>query len=218
MKVGLVHATLAAVQPMVDALRRHAPHVVPMHFLDEGLLPLVNRVGLNADSVGELRRLVARAEASGVDGVLLSCSAYSPCVPELRGGFSVPVVSVDEAMVREAVGLGRRIGVVATVEAAGPTTRHLIEQCAAEAGRSVDVQVRVSPEAFAALNRGAGARHDALVRAEIEALLPESDVIVLAQISMARAVEGVRGWEKPVLTSAETSIRALLAALGNLHA
>jgi hypothetical protein len=80
------------------------------------------------------------------------------------------------------------------------------------------VQVRVSPEAFAALNRGAWARHDALVRAEIEALLPESDVIVLAQISMARAVEGVRGWEKPVLTSAETSIRALLAALGNLHA
>ena len=42
-RIGLVHATLAAVQPMVAAFRRYAPDVAVLHFLDEGLLPLVVR-------------------------------------------------------------------------------------------------------------------------------------------------------------------------------
>jgi Asp/Glu/hydantoin racemase len=218
MKVGLVHATLAAVQPMVETFRKHAPQAALMHFLDEGLLPLVNRTGLNEESIGEMRRLIARAVASGAEGVLLSCSAYSPCVPELRAAVPVPVVSVDETMLRQAIALGRRIGVVATVPAAGPTTARLLEQFAAETGLQIDVRVRVTPEAFTALNCGEGARHDALVRAEIEALVPECEVVVLAQISMARAIEGVSGWAKPVLTSPETSIRALLAELSALRA
>ena len=79
--------------------------------------------------------------------------------------------------------------------------------------RTVDVAVRVVPEAFAALKSGDGARHDTLVREQITALLPACDAVVLAQISMARALEGAPVFSKPVLTSPETSIRSVLARL-----
>jgi hypothetical protein len=212
-RVGLVHATLAAVQPMVAAFRRYAPEVALSHFLDEGLLPLVEREGLTPQAVGEVERLVARAVASGASGVLLTCSAYSPAVPDMQTRFAAPVLSVDEAMLRLALQYGSRIGVVATVAAAGPTTAKLLRDYAAKARRSVDIHVRVVPEAFAALQRQEGAHHDQLVRSQIEALLPVCDVVVLAQISMARALDGAPAYATPVLSSPEVSIRSLLARL-----
>jgi hypothetical protein len=87
MKIGLVHATLAAVAPMVAAFKQHAPGTTLLHFLDEGLLPQVNREGLSAAAVGELERLVGRGVENGVDGVLLTCSAYSPAVPQVQARF-----------------------------------------------------------------------------------------------------------------------------------
>jgi len=131
----------------------------------------------------------------------------------VQSHFAIPVVSVDEAMLRRALEHGRRIGVVATVEAAGPTTAKLLRDYAAEAGRTIEVSVRVVSEAFSALKAGDEGRHDALVREQIDALLPACDVIVLAQISMARALTGAPAYPKPVLTSPEVSIRALLARL-----
>lgn len=211
--VGLVHATLAAVQPMIAAFRVHAPQVKLLNFVDEGLLPLAEREGLTAAAVAEIERLVSRAAASGADGVLLTCSAYSPCVPQIQSRCAAPVVSVDEAMLRGALTCGRRIGIVATVAAAGPTTAQLLRDYAAEAGRAVEIHVRVVPEAFAALKRDDGARHDLLVREQIADLVPDCDAIVLAQISMARALDGAPTYAKPVLTSPESSIRAILSRL-----
>lgn len=212
-RIGLVHATLAAVQPMVAAFQRHAPEAELMHFLDEGLLPQVNREGLAAGATAELERLVARAVTTGAEGVLLTCSAYSPVAPLMQARFPVPVVGVDEAMLRAALEHGARIGVVATVAAAGPTTEALLCEYAAQGGRSIDVRVRVVTEAFAALQADEWERHDALVREQIEALLPQCDVVVLAQISMARAIAGAPGFAKPVLTSPEAAIRAILSRL-----
>jgi aspartate/glutamate racemase len=213
LRIGLVHATLAAVQPMVAAFRREAPGVTLLHFLDEGLLPQVDREGLSERATAELGRLVARAAETGADGVLLTCSAYSPAVPAVQARCAVPVASVDEAMLRAALEHGPRIGVVATVAAAGPTTAALLRAYAAENGGRADVAVRVVPEAFAELHAGRPEEHDRLVRAQIEALLPECDAVVLAQISMARAVAGAPAWPKPVLTSPATAIRAILSRL-----
>jgi Asp/Glu/hydantoin racemase len=211
--IGLVHATLAAVQPMVAAFRRFAPDVKLLHFLDEGLLPMAERDGLTPAAVEEVERLIRRAIASGADGVLLTCSAYSPAVGAVQARIPAPVVSVDEAMLRGALECGRTLGVVATVSAAGPTTAKLLQTYAAENGRTIEVNVRVVPDAFAALKNDDGARHDALVREQIAALMPACDAVVLAQISMARAIDGMPPFAKPVLTSPETSIRAILSRL-----
>jgi len=216
LRIGLVHATLAPVEPMVAAFRTQAPHVTVMHFMDEGLLPLAESEGLTAAALAAIGHLVRRAEDSGAEAVLLTCSAYSPAVPELQRGARVPIVSADEAMLRGALGYGTRIGIVATVAAAGPTTAALLQNLAAESGRKIFTEVAVVIEAFAALKAGNGERHDALVREQIAALVPRVDAVVLAQISMARATVGVPAWSKPVLTSPEASVRAVLARLNQV--
>ncbi|MGH8021403.1 MAG: aspartate/glutamate racemase family protein [Opitutaceae bacterium] len=212
-RIGLVHATLAAVQPAIFAFRTHAPDAVLVHFLDEGLLPMVEREGLTPRAVAELERLVTRAFDSGVEGVLLTCSAYSPAAPAIQKRFSLPVVSIDEAMLRRALEHGSRIGVVATVARAAPATAALLRNYAAGISRNVTVLESVAPEAFAALQQGDGAAHDRLIRDYIAALLPACDVIVLAQISMARALDGAPIYHKPVLASVDTGVRATLARL-----
>lgn len=211
--LAFVHATLAPVEAMAAAARRIVPQATVRHFLDEGLLPLAEREGLTPAALDAIGHLVARAEASGAQGVLLTCSAYSPAVTELQRRVRVPVLSADEAMLREALGRGRRLGVVATVAAAGPTTVRMLQDYAAESGRAVETELAVVTEAFAALQRGEGAQHDALVREQIERVLPGVDAVVLAQISMARAAAGA-SFAKPVLTSPESSLRALLARMG----
>lgn len=208
--IGLIHATLVAVDPMVKAFGARTPKAGLLHFLDEGLLPLANRDGLTAHAIGELERLVQRAVDSGVDGILLTCSAYSPAVPAIQQRCPVPILSADEAMLRTALTMGSRIGVIATVEAAGPTTADLLCEQAKIIGQTIHVEVRLAPGAFAALKAGEGARHDELVRQQIAELLPHCDVIVLAQISMARALVGLRPYEKPVLSSPTTSAEAIL--------
>jgi hypothetical protein len=208
--IALVHATLAPVEPMVAAFRARAPGVNVLHFMDEGLLPLAEREGLTARAIDAIGHLVMRAEASGADGVLLTCSAYSPAVPTLQRRVRTPVLSADEAMLRIALERGPRIGIVATVAAAGPTTERGLRDMARSAQREITIEVAVVPDAFAALKAGDGTRHDTLVRAVVEELLPRVDAVVLAQISMARAAAGA-GWTKPVLTSPDAAIEAILA-------
>lgn len=210
-RIGLVHATLAAVEPVVRQFRAQAPDTAVLHFLDEGLLPLVEREGLSKRAVAELERLIARAVSSNVQGVLLTCSAYSPAVPDIQQRFALPIESVDEAMLRCALQHGSRIGVVATVTKAGPTTEALLRAYAAKDSQDITVSVAISPEAFAALQRGDVATHDQLIRERIASLLSSCDVVVLAQISMARALENAPAFPKPVLTSAELGVRAILS-------
>src|SRR5690606_3605132 len=109
--------------------------------------------------------------------------------------------------------LGSRIGVIATVEAAGPTTLELLNQAAAAADRTVTTQLALIPEAFAALRAGDVAQHDRLIADQAAALAPTNDVLVLAQISMARAAPALANLPVPVLTSPAAGIDALLARL-----
>jgi len=208
--IGLVHATLNAVQPMVETFRYYEPSVEVINFLDEGLLRAVNESGEVTPKI--LRRfieLLGKAEESGVDGILLTCSSFSPAVSIVSPLLSIPLVSVDAAMLEQAIGLGSRIGVIATVAAAGPTTAQQIEKFALRQGKNVKVNVAVVTEAFAKLQSDP-VKHDQLIKAEVARLAETEDVVVLAQISMARALGCMSDIKIPILSSPESSIQAIM--------
>lgn len=212
-RIGLIHATMNSVQPILKAFQQHAPEVAVLNFMDEGLIDELNRTGVvTEDMVGQLTSLMKRAEQSGVDGLLLTCSSFSPYVAQVRPQFTVPVLAADIAMLEHAVQQAGRIGVIATVGAAGPTTTKLLYEIAAERSKTIQVETKVLTEAFAALQQGNAEEHNTLIRRQIERFAEDCDCIVLAQMSMCRALEG---WnapaEKPVLTSPEISLRAILA-------
>lgn len=211
-KIGLIHTTMNSVQPILEAFHSHAPQVEVLNFVDEGLVSALNKN--NDVTPGMIRRLINlmdKAEESGVDGILLACSAFSPFVADIKDLFSVPVLSADISMLEQAVNMAENIGVIATVAAAGPTTTGLLKDIAKQSNKKIVVHTEVITEAFAALKNGDSAKHNELIHNKILKLSEDCDVIVLAQMSMTRAVADLGQTSKPILTSPEISVKAILA-------
>src|ERR671928_1481552 len=183
--VGLVHAVIPAIEPLRAAFSQGAPDIKLVNLLDEGLLTEIERRGsITPGLVRRLTNLVDLAEDAGAELVLLTCTAYSPVVDDVQRQSDIPVLKIDELMVREALGRARKIGLVATVPAGLNMQRQLIDQIAAEMGRDVELDAVVKPEAFAALAAGRRDEHDAIVLAEVERLAERNEIVLLAQASM----------------------------------
>jgi Asp/Glu/hydantoin racemase len=118
-------------------------------------------------------------------------------------------------MADEAVRLGKRIGVIATLPTTMNPTVDLIQRRAMVAGRTVEVISKLCEGAFEALMSGDGAKHDEMVANALKELSEKVDVIVLAQASMARVVEGLSEAERkvPILSSPGLAIKFLAKTL-----
>ncbi len=210
-KIGLVHATMNSVQPILHAFHTLHPTVDLINVMDEGLIWELNETNKITQSM--TRRLIdmaSKAEDAGADAILLTCSSFSPYVSEFKHLFSVPVLSSDESMLEEAVKIGGKIGVIATVEKAGPTTTNLLYQTAKNRGKTIDVKAVVVKEAFQALQKANQKKHDEIIHAEIDKLVTNCDVVVLAQYSMARALESYERGSTPILVGPEVSANAIV--------
>ena len=201
--VGLVHAVIPAIEPLRAAFTRLAPDVRLINILDEGLVTEIERRGsLTPGLVRRLTTLVALAEEAGAELVLLSCTAYSPVADDVQKQSDIPVLKIDELMVREALGRATRIGLVATVPAGLNMQRQLIQQIATEMGREIELDAVLKPEAFQALSGGRRDEHDAIVLAEVERLAETNDLVMLAQASMGHLASKVpASVSVPVLSS-----------------
>jgi hypothetical protein len=121
------------------------------------------------------------------------------------------VLKPNEAMVGEAAALARRgRSRVALVATFAPTLASML----AEFPSGVTVVPVLAEGALAALDRGDGARHDALVAEAVAQSALDVDVFALAQFSLARASEAVsRVVTCPVLTTPASAVRELRARL-----
>lgn len=213
-KIGFIHATQNSILPMENALFQFAPDVQHLNFLDKELLNDVNREGkVTGKLVRRIINLIEQAEESEVEGVALSCSSFTPFVQHIQELFDFPVVSVDMAMLEKAVSLGTKIGVIATVGAAGPTTTKLIKDVAEVRQKEIEVITETLIEASEALKNGDELRHDTLIQEKIYELIKVCDVIVIAQLSMVRALSAIDNIDIPILSSGETAIKSLLSKL-----
>jgi Asp/Glu/hydantoin racemase len=117
-----------------------------------------------------------------------------------------PVLKPNEAMVDEAVEVGRRIALLSTF---APTLASMPR----EFPRTVEVLPTLVEGALAELDRGNRAEHDRLVT-EAAMQLTDCDVIALAQYSMAPAADQVsRATGKPVLTTPGSAVKKLRSML-----
>ena len=185
--IGLVHTTRLVIDPVHTALADSLPDIEMSHVLDEGILRRLSSLGrITPEIVTWLTKMVATTEDAGADLAVVSCSSLSPCVNEVRKQVAIPVVKVDEPMFEHAIQHGNRIGLIMT----NPTTREpsqlLFEEVSSRLGRRVELIPRLCPDAFAKLNRGDIAGHDLEVQAAVKELLQEVDLLMLAQISIAR--------------------------------
>jgi aspartate/glutamate racemase len=152
----------------------------------------------------------------GADVLLNACSSVGEAASTARAAISVPIIKIDEVMAQQAVNTGTKIGVVATVRTTLEPTVRLIQAKAAAAGKTIQVTEALADGAFQALLDGKSEVHDDIVKRTIESLADKVDVIVLAQVSMARLIPSLTGMKVPVLASPQSGVQAVRQALEQL--
>jgi hypothetical protein len=215
--VTLIHATQVAMPPVIEAFRA-LPGVRLLNQLDEALLAEITRHGgLTEECVARMTTQISLAVQAGSNAVLTTCNAYSAVVmhtirPRLE--HSVPVLVVDEPMIRQAV-RADRIAVLATVAAGLESQRELLGLVADEQGRKPETSFVLRSDAFDLLVAGSAAEHDKILLAEIDRLADGADVVVLAQASMARVLPSVPArYRDRVLSSPRLAVNEVARLLG----
>ncbi len=217
--LAFVHTVLSLPPVFAGLAEELLPETELFHIVDESLLNVTRKTGA-LTSVTRRRVLgyLESAGEAGADLVLVTCSSIGPAVDAARDFVPVPVLRVDEPMADEAVRLGARVGVIATLATTLEPTAALVERRARVAGKDVDVVAHVSAGAFEALQAGDRDRHDELVRDGLRRLVADVDVIVLAQASMARVVDSLPEDERtvPILSSPRLGVTRAAELLATL--
>ncbi len=214
--LAIIHTVTGLVPAFEDLVRRHLPDWRPFNIVDESLLRNAIRDGrLTPETGRRVTGYIWSAIDAGADAILVTCSSIGAAVDAARPFCPVPVVRVDEGMADEAIRTGSRIGVLATLSTTLEPTLDLLLSRAAAMTHSPSIVSRVCDGAFETLSKGDRAGHDAIVLRELTALAGDVDVIVLAQASMARVLEGPSAPTLgiPVLSSPELGVLYLKACL-----
>ncbi|WP_086381231.1 aspartate/glutamate racemase family protein [Caballeronia sordidicola] len=215
--IAVIHTGPVTVLPIKEQLNELIAGARIINIMDDSLLNDVRAAGhLTPEVASRIYSYMSNAQAMGADVILNACSSVGEASDSLKGFIRTPIIKIDESMAEEASAIGRRIGVVATVSTTLDPTVRLIRRKAEELGRTVDVTERIAEGAFEALLAGDGTRHDEILKQTIVALADEVDVVVLAQVSMARLVPALGALRVPVLSSPRSGVEAVKRALAAL--
>jgi len=208
-KLAFIHTVASVMGLFADLAKELLPGVEIVHISDDVLLRAVlDAGGLTPFIYRRVAQHVVAAEEYGASLVQLTCSSISPCVDVAREMVAIPVLKIDEPMVDRALSLGTRIGVAATAPTTLKPTTDLVHARARAQGIQAQIESVLCQGAHAALFDGDLEKHDRIVRDTILSLLPRSDVVVLAQASMARVADTIPAEDQgtPILSSPRLAI------------
>jgi Asp/Glu/hydantoin racemase len=215
--LGLIH-TVGSLQGVFSRLAEELfPDVEVTHAVDESLLKDAIAEGrVTSEIEARLAAHIAMLSQSGVDAIMVTCSSMGQAVDRIAAKTNLPVLRVDTAMIDEALRIGKRIGVLATLRTTMTPTVELVRQ-RSNGDASVQIEAHLCEGAFEALKAADVALHDELVRGGLRRIEPLVDVIILAQASMARAVAGPGMTSRvPILSSPRLAMQAV-AQQGTIH-
>ncbi|MCC6629708.1 MAG: hypothetical protein IT340_20200 [Chloroflexi bacterium] len=214
-RIGVIHATPAAMDPVRAAFAAELPQATALHFLDEGLLDGIARDGgVTPALIRRLATVVGQADSAGVQIILTTCSAYSPVMDTMRAICSVPIITIDEVLFEETARAADHLGVIAASETSLRTTLQGLQAEAARQGRAPRYTTAAVPEAFAALGRGDVATAAQVIAAAARRQIAEgAGAIMLAQASLSRTLPVIGDLGVPVLTSPSLAVQRVAAAL-----
>jgi len=208
MRITLIHALKHSIAPIEAAFARLWPKARLMNLLDDSLsADLAHDGALTEAMINRFLALGDYAVTTGADAILFTCSAFGPCIEAVaRAHASMPVLKPNEAMIEQAVTMGRTIGLLSTFP---PTLQSMPPEFPA----SVEIVPKLAQGALAALDRGERTTHDRLI-AEASKDLRDCDVIALAQFSIAAAAPLVAdATGKPVVTTPDSAVLKLMKLL-----
>ncbi|WP_312442412.1 aspartate/glutamate racemase family protein [Lacrimispora sp.] len=217
MKIGLIYtSTTPELVEIVEkeVMGQLGSEAELISFQDPTILAEVRKDGyVTAAPAARLIGMYMKAVEQGADAILNLCSSVgevADCVQDAAGYLGVPIVRVDEEMCREAVRLGRKIAVMATLPTTLEPTKRTVLRVAREMGKHVEM-IEVLVDGAFGLDQE---QFKVLMAEHAGKAAKEADVILFAQGSMAYCESYIADMNgKTVLSSPGFGAKALKAAL-----
>ncbi len=217
MKVALVYTstTPELIELVERAVKKNIGEEAELISLqDPSILAEVRAAGyVTPTAAARLIGMYMKAVGEGADAILNICSSVGEVADAAQSAaayIGVPIVRVDEDMCKEAVRLGKRVGVLATLATTLEPTKNTISRVARAMGKHVELVDGLIDGAF-------GLDQEQFRKLLLEAagkIADQVDVIVLAQGSMAYVEEDLhQAYAMPVLSSPRFGAIALRKAL-----
>ncbi|MGN0779395.1 MAG: aspartate/glutamate racemase family protein [Aristaeellaceae bacterium] len=217
MKAALVYTSTTP--ELIELVEREVranigPEAELISLQDPTILAQVREAGyVTPEPAARLIGMYMEAIQQGADAVLNICSSVGEVADSVQATaayIGVPIVRIDEDMCREAVRLGSRIGVLATLPTTLEPTKGTINRVARSMGRHVTLVDGLIDGAFG-LDQ---AQFRRLLLDAAGKIIDQVDVIVLAQGSMAYVEQDITAaYGKPTLSSPRFGAVALKKAL-----
>lgn len=209
-KIAIIHTSPATVQSLTSLIKEVIGEIKVVNLLDDSILnDLINN---NQIEFVEQRWLqyVNIAASMGVDAILSACSSVGNYAEKANAILDIPVYRIDVAMAEKAVSMGQSISVIATLPSTLEPTVKLVESKAKELNKECIIHTVLVKDAYDELMMGNREVHDQKIQKAVQKYYHISDVLVLAQASMATAVEQLEGIDKKkVLTSPKLGVEKL---------
>ena len=217
MKVALVYTGVTP--ELIELVEHEVKSQLPadteiVSHKDPSIIADVVKAGyVTQDTAARLVKMFMESVEEHADGILNICSSVGDVADasqDLARLTGVPIVRIDEEMCREAVRLGKRIGVMATLPTTLNPTKNTVLRVAQEMGRRVEL-------VDALVEGGFGLNPDQfkeLMTKYAKEIADKVDVILFAQGSMAyceQYIADIIG--KPVLSSPRFGAIALRKAM-----
>lgn len=212
-RLAIIHTTPVTIASMGQLCARLLPGVTVNHYLDDSLLQQINREGgISASVRYRFQSLIAVAAAAQPDVILSACSSVGGMLEEARAMFSMPLLRIDEPMARLAAQRPGSIAVCATVQSTLGPTGKLIRRYVGEDRVLNNVLIEGAGALLASGDREA---YLALIASRLGEAAAAHDTVVLAQASMAEAVQRMpQELHAKFLTSPESGVSALREVFG----
>lgn len=212
-KVALFHTSSATLAMMQQLIGDIMPDAEVMHIIEESMIKQVMKNGgVTPDISARIAVYIQVAEKADCEIFMTACSSIGGAVEQCQFMTPLQLARIDCAMVDAAIAKGGRLAVLATVGTTLEPTLAYVKRKAAEAGKALEITPLLMSEAFTALLAGDMAKHDAIVAQGLKQAFASSDVVMLAQASMARVLQQLPEPPVPVLTSPESGIKWLKEA------
>lgn len=214
--VGFLHTSREHVATFRALVAELLPDAQVLEVVDEIVLDQARRLGeRDVRVIGAIADRLA--ELVDADVVVCTCSTLGGVAEQVGRAAGEHVVRVDRAMVQRAVELaassdGRRVAVVATFASTLRPTSDLFDEIMLSTGASVAVETTVIDGAWEHFEHGDTEGYLDVIAAALPAIASTTDVVVLAQASMA-AARGRVDVATPILSSPRLAIESLRAGV-----
>ena len=173
-------------EPFGKVFEEKNPDVKIYNIMDDSLLVDTRTYnGMTPTIASRMLNYAKAAEASGADGVLVTCTSVNEATKFIRPLMNIPILNIEEPVAERAVKNGKKIGILGTIPTSPAALGRVVQEKAAELGKEIELVPVVAEGAFDVLCAGDVKKHDEMVCESLEKLAKEVDVIAFSQISMS---------------------------------